>query len=137
MSTNTQIIIDALQEAGILAAAESPSAEDTSLALRRLNQMLEMWSEDGLKLGYFAQSNASDTCPIPAWSERAVSLSLAVNLCTAFQVPVTAELAALANDAYTSLLRRVINMELEGADMRHLPMGSGRFGSGYDISTDH
>jgi len=135
MSTNLQIITDALGELGTTPASEGVSAEDGALSLRKLNQMMEAWEEDGIKLGYFAQTSTGDICPIPAWSERAVSLCLAVVLSASFSLPVSPELAANQDAAYTSLLRRLMNLKLQGVDMSHLPLGDGRLGSGYNILT--
>lgn len=44
MSTGLDIITDALQELGIVGAGQSVSAEDAALCLRRLNQVVQRWS---------------------------------------------------------------------------------------------
>jgi len=47
MATVRDLLTDAFVEAGILAANESLSAEDSAFALRKLNRLLERWSNDG------------------------------------------------------------------------------------------
>jgi hypothetical protein len=48
VTTALNIITDALQENGIVGAGQTPSNEDISLCLRRLNQILERWSNQRL-----------------------------------------------------------------------------------------
>ena len=44
MTTALQIITDALTEVGVVGAGDTVSPEDTDLALRRLNQVLQRWA---------------------------------------------------------------------------------------------
>lgn len=44
--TALDIISDALNELGVLSAAETPSAEDAAFGLRRLNQLLDSWNAE-------------------------------------------------------------------------------------------
>ena len=49
------IITDALQDLGVLSAGKSPTADDYSTCLRRLNKLLSLWSIDGLMVPYRTQ----------------------------------------------------------------------------------
>lgn len=127
--TNVQIIGDALRLIGIIAETETPSAEQGEVGLRKLNQMMEAWEEEGVRLGYFAQSSTTDTCPIPAWAEKAVTGMLAVDLVTAFPgAEIGPAQAKSIDDGYQAMLRKFT--QPEHADMRGLS------GSRYDITTD-
>lgn len=48
MTTAANIISDALAEIGVIGASETPSAEDQSFCLRKLNQVLQRWSNSRL-----------------------------------------------------------------------------------------
>lgn len=135
MSTNLELVTDALRSLGVLDETETPSAEQGSHCLRQMNQMLAEWAVDGIDLGYFAQSSTADTSPIPDWAEGGVSGKLAMRVARDYGAQVSAELAARTDEAYSLILRTLTNQRLQGLDMSHLPQGSGGFGSGYNILT--
>lgn len=134
MATNSEVIGDALKELNVIAETQSPSPEQGAHGLRKLNELLEAWTEDGIELGYYAQTLTTADCPIPLWAVRAVKLCLAPELATHYGASVSTELAVKINDAYSSLLRKSVVEKLEPADMSHLPQGSG-FGSWTDIAS--
>lgn len=134
MSTNLQVITDALRAINVIDETETPSAEQGAHCLRQMNQMIAEWEVDGVRLGYFAQVSTAASCPVPDWAENGVSMKLALRVAAHFGAQVPIGTAAAANDGYETILRTVLNQALEGADMSHLPMGSGRFG--YDISAE-
>lgn len=136
MSTNLQVITDCLRSLNVIDETETPSAEQGAHCLRQLNQMLATWKDaDGVDLGYFEQSNTAATCPVPAWAETGVYGKLALRVAKHFGASVSVETAALADDGYSTILRVIANQKLEGADMSHLPMGSGSYGAGFNITT--
>jgi hypothetical protein len=133
VATNSEVIGDALRELGVIAETETPSAEQGTHGLRKMNDLLEAWTEYGIELGYFAQSATSDTCPVPNWALRAVKLCLAPEIATAYGAKVSPELAVKIDDAYQALLRKTQVEALPEASMDHMPQGSGKFGTGFDI----
>lgn len=138
MSTNLQLITDALRGLNVIDETETPSAEQGSFCLRQMNQMLAAWKDaDGIDLGYFSQTSTAATCPIPEWAETGVWGKLALRVASHFGAQVPIGTATAADEGYSTILRVVTNQKLEGADMSHLPMGTGRYGAGYDISTDN
>ena len=129
MTTNVVILGDALRLLGVIAEGESPSAEQGTNALRALNQMLERWTEDGIELGYFAQSSTTDTCPIPAWAEQGVTSKIAQRLMADY--PAAEPPAWVLNDrenGYSTIARRCMLDRMSPARMDHMPAGEG---SGY------
>lgn len=80
MTTNVTIIGDALRLLNVIAEGQSVSAEQGTPALRALNQMMAAWEEDGVEIGYFAQSSTTDTIPVPDWAEKGVTSKLAQRL---------------------------------------------------------
>ena len=133
MTTNLEVIGDALRELGVLSETETASAEQGLHGLRKLNEMMEAWTEDGIQLGYFAQSATTDTCPVPAWALRAVKACLAPELAPTYGATISPVLAVKINDAYLALLRKVLVEGMEPADMSGMPQGSG-YGSFVDIT---
>lgn len=126
--TNISVITDALRDLNVISETETPSAEQGAHALRLLNEMMEAWDEDGVKLGYFAQSGTGDNCPIPAWAENAVTVKLAVEqLAPTYGAEPSAALVKKYEDRVNALLRRVLNHQLSGADMSHLALGGGYY----------
>lgn len=132
MSTNTQIVTDALRELRLVAEGESATADQAGDALRVLNQMMESWAVEDIDLQYFAQTSLSDTCPIPAWAEKGVVAALALELASGYGSAVTDTLAKRASDGYAVIARQCLNAKLQSADMRHLGAGNAR----YNILTD-
>lgn len=132
--TNLQVITDALRSINVVDETETPSSEQGSHCLRQLNQMLTAWEVNGINLGYFAQSSTAATCPIPDWAEQGVSAKLALRVSSHFGAQVPIGVIAAADEGYSTILRTALNLKLEGADMSHLPLGTGRIYSDYDIT---
>lgn len=132
MSTNSAIIEDALNLAGILRESESLSAEQASHGLRVLNQMMAAWAADDVVIGYFEQTSPSAVCPIPDWAEKGVYGQLALDLAATYKAPIDPAAAKVAMDGYEVILRTLMNQRQVGADLSHLGSGQGR----YDILTD-
>jgi len=135
--TNIQLIDDALREINVISEVDSASSDQGAIALRRLNQMMEMWREDGIDLGYYPQADTTATCPIPDWAELAVTTGLAVNVAPRFGASASAELIGVGSSAYNTMLRKSLSEKLDNTDMTHLPIGQGHFGTRYDITTDN
>lgn len=136
MTTNVTIIGDALRLLNVIAEGQSVSAEQGTNSLRTLNQMLEAWTEDGIELGYFAQSLTTDTCPIPAWAERGVTSKLAQALQAVY--PASTLVPWVMNDqenGYGMILRKSLIENMKPADMSHMPLGSGHLRGDFDIES--
>jgi hypothetical protein len=137
MATNLAIITDALRLLGVIAENETPSAEQGQHALDRMTRMLESWVEDGVDLGWFEQSSTADTAQVPKWAERGVISKLAQDLQATYP---SARLQPWVRDdqqnGYGVILRRTVLQQLKGADMSHMPVGTGNYGYGWNIETD-
>ncbi len=136
MTTNLVIIEDALREINVISEVDTASPEQGSYALRKLNQMMELWKESDIDIGYFSQNSTTDTIPIPDWAELGVTQGLAIVCASKYGATVSAELAAVADAAISIIKRKMISEKLDNTDMSHLPRGQGHFSSGYDITTD-
>lgn len=123
--TNADLIADALRELNVISEIQTPSAEQYAHALRKLNQMLAKWLEDGIEFGFYPQSSASDTCPIPDYAETGVTLALAIACASNYGATVSQELGATAASAYETILRTSINARLPVGRMLNRPCGEG------------
>jgi len=136
MSTNLDLINRALREINVIAENQNASSEQGSQCLVKLNNMLEMWKEVGIDFGWFTQSSTSGTAPVPDYAELAVVNNLAIISAPQYGTTANAVTVAVADRTYRMLLSKFQREQLDNTDMSHLPAGSGKFGSGYDIYKD-
>lgn len=127
MTTNLTIIEDALRDIDVISEIESASAEQGSFCLRRLNQMMELWKEHDIDIGWFSQSSTADTIPVPDWAELGVISSLAIAIAPTYSASISLELAAIAEVSAGTILRKSLSEKLTGASMSHLPVGAGKY----------
>lgn len=124
--TNADLIADSLRELNVISEIQTPSAEQFAHALRKMNQMMAKWLEDGIDLGYFPQTSPSEDCPIMDYSELGVTLNLAIAVASNYGATVSAELGATAESAYATILRTAMNAALPvNSTMPNRPCGSG------------
>ena len=135
-TTVLDLINRALREINVIAETEDASAEQGTQCLAKLNNMLDVWEEDGIVLGWFEQSSTSEDSPLPLSAELAVTSNLAIVCASQYGATVSTELATVADDTYTRLLNKAIRESLDNADMSHMPEGAGHYGNRYDINTD-
>lgn len=136
MTTNLTVIEDALREINVISEVDNASAEQGAFALRKLNQMMASLLEDDVGVGWYAQTDTTDSIPIPDWAERGITASLALMLAPTYGATVSAELAAIINTEISKIRRKTQSEKLVNTDMTHLPIGQGHFGTRYDITTD-
>lgn len=136
MTTNISVIEDALRDINVISEVDSASPEQGAYALRKLNQMMELWREEDIEVGWFAQTSTADTIPIPDWMEAAVTAGLAIVLAPKYGATVSPELGIIADNSISKVKAKLIREKLTNADMSHMPRGEGRFRRGWDISTD-
>jgi hypothetical protein len=137
MSTNRQVVTDALREIYVLDADETTaSTEDADLALRELNRLMASMAGDGIDLGFPSQDNLSDQFPLDATAEAQIIPILARRLLKHFPAAtISPSLLADAEDAKAQLMRAAVLANMEEADMRHIPLGEG-YGNRASILTD-
>jgi hypothetical protein len=126
MTTNLTIIEDALRDINVISEIDSASAEQGQFCLRRLNQMMEVWKEEDIDFGWFAQTSTTDTIPVPDWAELGVTATLAIACAPNYGASISAELAAIADVTVNAIKRKSLSEKLVNADMSFLPAGAGR-----------
>ena len=134
--STVDVINSALREINVISEQDTADANQGAYALSRLNQMMSVWKEDSIDVGYFSLANTSGDCPIPEYAELAVILGLAIACASKFGATISQELASVASSSVSSLRRKLISEGLDNADMTFLPRGAGHFGNSYDIEND-
>jgi hypothetical protein len=126
--TNIELIGDALRELTIISEIQTPSAEQGAHALRKLNQMMAKWIEDGVNMGtWFPQASTSDVCPIPDYAEEGVTCKLALALASNYGAAavISPGLLDSADSGYSTILRTAVNAALPVGRMLNRPCGEG------------
>ena len=131
--TNIELITQSFRLLNVIDENEAPSAEQGVQGLALLNQMMESWEEEGVKLQYYEQTDQDATFPSAPYTHKGVIGKLAEALAAHYGISMTQEAAIQADDGYAVILRKSISAQLQPADMSHLPQGSNR--SGFDIES--
>ena len=76
MTTNSEVLTAGLRKINVIPEGGTLSAEQGLTLLPILNDMIEEWTEREIEIGYFAQSDTTQDCPIPKWAESAVKANL-------------------------------------------------------------
>lgn len=128
MSTNIQLISDALLDLGVINESETPSAEQGSHALRQLNQMLEAWEDEGVRLGWFEQTDTSADAPLPPYALKGVTAALAIELSPSYggAASVTPALEKKLSDGMAVINRKAALKNLQPLDTRSMSRGEGQ-----------
>lgn len=137
MSTVLDIIDGALREINVISEVDSATSEQGQFALRRLNQMMNLWRETkDIDLGYFDQAVTSGTMPTPDWAELAIVTGLAIACASKYGASVSPELAAVAQSAIGGVQTKLQVEKKTGVDLSYLPRGAGHLGRAANILTD-
>lgn len=132
MTTNTLIIRDALGLLGVLNEIETPSAEQGAHGLRVMNEMLEEWNADGIRVGQWPQSDITAQSPIAQSALSAVKYQLAAALGPYYGKQLPGDAVARGERLYGRLVREAAVAAHEEADTSHLPGAGGS----WNILTD-
>jgi hypothetical protein len=135
MATNLTLINDALSLIGVLPEGQDASAEQGTDGLRALNDMLAEWSLNGTDIGYFPQTETTEDFPCDYRLTEVVKYNLAVRLCAFYSRPVPPDVAFIAGNTKSALIRRLIVSGMQPADPI-LPTAEAG-GWGYNILTDN
>lgn len=119
--TLLELITGSLRKINVVNEIETASAEQGAKCLESLNDMLEQWEEDGIKLQYFRQTDTSATFPCQAYTQVGVRAALAVRVAGDFGATVSVELAAELIDGMATITRKAVSAQLGEASMSHLP----------------
>ena len=102
MTTAQELINSSAKQAGILAEGQALEGGINTDALKRLNNMVARFQNDGIELGLSTLA-ASDTLYIDDSDEEALEVQLTMRLMVRHRRPIDAGIAGAARDALTEL----------------------------------
>lgn len=126
MTTMLEVVEDAFEEIAVKTAEVSLESDELQAGIRRCNDMLTEWDDQGIIVGYNPVLNGSDTLEVDRNAIGAIKLKLAIRLAPSFQKPVTIILNQNANEAFDRLLASSSNIG-PVAFPDTLPLGSGNY----------
>lgn len=85
-ATNQQVVTEAFQLIGVVDETQAPTATQSSNALTVLNDYLLSENVDGLRLGWYTQTNLANTAPLRDEDIWGVKRLLAKQLAVAYGV---------------------------------------------------
>lgn len=128
MTTNSEVIRDALGLLGVLAESESLSAEQADHGLRVLNDMMADWEIDGIETEYYPQTDVN--ADFPADDVACAKYNLAVELAPHYQAPIADAVAVKATMYYQRKVRDAVRDAMLEADTSHISLGTGHWSGG-------
>lgn len=128
-------ITDAYRMANIVGETETPSAEQASKAITRLNDLMASLAEDGIDLGYNPKSSTTDALELPLGMIGGLKAMLCVDLCGDIALDVPPVVAGKAEATYERLLRQAVLAQNTPIRLRHIDPGAANFRV-YNIVTD-
>ena len=133
MTTIQKAIDRAAGELSIVEGGDELNPTDSAEAMQFLNTMMAAWKYSSRDFNWFPQDDLTATLPVPVWAEEAIISNLAVICGPEFRSPITNDLATKAKNGLNMITRTLMNLNLEQADMTHLPQGRD---TGRNILTD-
>lgn len=109
MATNQEIITYAYQKIGVVDENSSPSYEQGQVGLTVLNDYLLNENADGLRLGWYAQTQISANAPLRPEDVHGVKMLLAKQLAAHYGITIqNQQLLEEIQTAKTQLVKRSI-----------------------------
>lgn len=94
--TAAQLIADSLLQINVIRVGQTPTADQHSQCIRRLNQMMAAWYAAGIRLGYIPVGTATDTLTVDDGAILGIMTHLAIHIASSFGATVSQELIAMA-----------------------------------------
>lgn len=116
MTTNAEMIRDALGLLTVLGEGQTATAEQLAHGLRTLNTVMADLQESTIDLDYFDQTEASDEVPLPKDALLGVTAMLAAALAPEYGKQIGPEVAGRISRLYNRLLRNSISDQLREAE---------------------
>ena len=132
--TNEDFIRDTLLAIGVVPEGVDATPEQAQTALRAMNELAREWADAGVSINWSTQTDPALPCMLIGGELAAARYALALRLCPLYGRDPPLAIVALADTAYTRLLRTQLNRALEPVDPV-LPAAEGGY-SGYSIVTD-
>lgn len=128
------LITDALKDIGVIGQTATPSAEQGSHGVTKLNDVMFSLLEDGVDLGWVAVTSTTDTVVIPLGHVPSIKALLSVSLAAIYGAEIPPSVANRASSGYERLLGQAFSLQIERSQSNTLPCGENQR-HGYNILT--
>lgn len=125
MATNLDIITSALRKLNVIDENEAPSAEQGIAGLAALNEMLADWEQDGIRIGWYEQTDLTADAPVRETDLRAVKANLAVELGGEMGIAPPETVIETARLSYARLAKSALRYF--ESDVSMLPLGDAAY----------
>ena len=129
-----EIVTGALRMTGVIGETQTPSAEQGSSAVTRLNDLMHQWAEKGVDLGWDTKATTADTIVLPLGLIGGIKAQLAELLASDYGVDLSPVVVRDAEDSRTMLNRHALQMAFGRPNLRSTPLGESGAGR-FDILT--
>jgi hypothetical protein len=128
-ATNLELIQYALLKINVVDENSAPSAEQGVTGLNVLNDMMANMSANGIKLGWYPQTNMAATSPLQSQDVGPIKYLLCAALAAHYGLTVGPLLIAEIEAAGLRLAKT--SLRYSEADLSELPRQQGTFGGGW------
>jgi hypothetical protein len=128
MSSNLDLINDALSLIGVLPEGVVATPEQGELALRQGNELADEWAEDEISVNWAPQSALQDACSLSGVELTAFKYHLAIRLCPHFGREPGPTLGFLADSSFKRL-QRIQMVRAQEPVTLSLPAAEGAYGT--------
>lgn len=135
MLTCGDLIKQSFYRMGIRDNQSELEAEDINRGLEILNLLMWRLEADGLQITWVEATNPTDPLYILDKHKRGMIYILGVDICAEYQISVTPMNAALATDAYDSMLRDAYADAPVRNNVNQLPIANG-YWNNFDIGVE-
>lgn len=118
------LITASLRSIGIIGETQTPSAEQGSDAVTRLNDLFAQWAEKGVDLGWNPKDLTTDTVVLPPGHVQGIKAQLAELLASDYGVDVPPVVIRDAEDSRTILMRQALQAAFGRPNLRAMPLGN-------------
>lgn len=123
MSSNLDVIGDALRDLGVISETQTPSAEQAAHTLRMMNQLAAELEGQGISLQWFVQTGTGDDFPLATEFESGFGALLAARIAPNYGATISPELAVKIQQGEAHLTRVAVAAALKPAEMVDRPCG--------------
>lgn len=128
-ATNQELVNYAFLKCNVVDESSSPSAEQGVVGLNVLNDMMANMSKDGVKLGWYPQTNMAAVSPLANEDVGPIKYLLCAALAAHYGITLSELLLAETGQAYTRLVKTAL--KYSEADLSELPRTQGLYNGGW------
>lgn len=126
------IVTGSLRATGIIGETQSPSAEQGQAAVTRLNDLMFLWAERGVDLGWNTKATTADTVILPLGWVHGIKAQLGELLSNDYGVDPPVTVLRDADESRNMMNRQALQMAFSPPNLQAMPLGRG---SWFDITT--